>query len=536
MALPKFVGIENEYGFFLPEDYQNAKWFRKYRQRAAGLTPADVVVLKIIDSTALPSFKGEEQHVFSIGDKSGVEIIDIFKGLSPKTRDAYRVVLRMLGASGRMLANGARFYIDLGHPEFSTAESTSIIKVIAADKAGERIIESARKRIEEELDINIRIHKDNSDRFGHSFATHENYLLEPETFEEIITPGSAKGIQLINFSVARPILCGAGKVCSEKQEGLESSYQISQRADFIVTNWDEDTRTSRAIINTRDRPYADPKRFRRFHNITGDANLCEYACFLKLGVTAIFLKMLEDDFIRKSGSFLQYPLENPVLALRVISRDLSLKEALALGNGKTVTGLNILEETLRLENLYFEKEALPSEEEKEVLKIFEFFMTALKEDWTRLYGYSDWVTKYLVISRAQQKTGLKWDSLPLKRMDWRYHDINPELSHYCILDKEGKIKHLLSEAEITQAVKEPPPGRAYLRGKCIERFSGKIDTMGWDFIHFKTKKVNFRMNLPNPSINQEVAEEALSQLASLFSGRLRPLEQMEDISFNWYPG
>ena len=63
MTLPKFVGIENEYGFFLPEDYQNAKWFRKYRQRGAGLTPTDVVVLKIIDSTALPSFKGEEQHV-----------------------------------------------------------------------------------------------------------------------------------------------------------------------------------------------------------------------------------------------------------------------------------------------------------------------------------------------------------------------------------------------------------------------------------------------------------------------------------------
>jgi len=534
MTLPKFVGIENEYGFFLPEDYQNTKWFRKYRQRGAGLTPTDVVVLKIIDSTALPSFKGEEQHVFSIGDKSGVEIVDVLKGLPPKTKNAYREVLRMLGASGRMLSNGARFYIDLGHPEFSTAESTSIIKVIAADKAGERIVESARKKIEEELDIDIRIHKDNSDRFGHSFATHENYLLEPETFEEIITPGSEKGIQLINFLVSRPILCGAGKVGSEIPEGTETNYQISQRADFIVTKWDEDTRTSRAIINTRDRPYADPKRFRRFHNIIGDANLCEYACFLKLGVTAIFLKMLEDDFIKKSGSFLQYPLESPVLALRIVSRDLSLKEPLALGNGKTVTGLNILEETLRLENLYFEKEALPSEEEKETLKIFEFFMTALKEDWTRLYGYSDWVTKYLVISRAQQKTGLKWDSLPLKRMDWKYHDTNPELSHYSVLDKEGKIKHLLSEAEIAQAVKEPPPGRAYLRGKCIDRFGEKINTMSWDFIHFKTKKANFRMALPNPSIEQEVAEEVLNRLTSLFSGKLRSLEQTKDISFTWY--
>lgn len=535
MAHPIFVGIENEYGFFLPEDYQNSRWFKEYRDQGVGLTPADVVALKIIDATTLPSFKAEEPHVFFMGDFAGVEVVDVLKDIPPEERDAYRGVLRMIGASGRMLGNGARFYVDFGHPEFSTAGSTSIMKVVAADKAGERIIESARNKIAEELSIDIRIHKDNSDRFGHSFATHENYLLEPETFEEIITPGSEKGIQFINFSVARPILCGAGKVGSER-EGLETDYQISQRADFIVTEWGEDTRTTRAIINTRDRPYADPKRFRRFHNIMGDANLCEYACFLKLGVTAIFLKMLGDDFIRKSGSFLRYPLENPVLALGVVSQDLSMKEALALGNGKTVTGLNILEETLRLENLYFEKEALPSEEEREVLKIFEFFMTALKGDWTGLYGYSDWVTKYLVISRAQQKTGLKWDSLPLKRMDWRYHDLNPERGHYYQLDRKGGIKHLLSEADIAQAVEEPPPGRAYLRGKCIERFSDKIDIISWDFIHFKTKKVDFRMELPNPLIAQGAAEEVLSQLASFFSGRLGSLEQTEDVSFKWYSG
>ena len=536
MALPKFVGIENEYGFFLPEDHQNAEWFKKHRERGVGFTPADAVALKIIDSPAgtLPSFKGEESHVFVLGDRSGSQIIDIFKGLPRKTKDAYREVLRLLGASGRMFCNGARFYVDLGHPEFSTPGSTSIKRVIAADKAGERIVEAARKEIEEQLDIDIRIHKDNSDRFGHSFATHENYLLEPETFEQIITAGSEKGVQLINFLVARPILCGAGKVGSEEQ-GVEADYQISQRADFIVALWDEDTRTSRAIINTRDRPYADPKRFRRFHNIVGDANLCEYASFLKLGATAIFLKMLEDDFITKSGSFLQYPLENPLLALRVVSRDLSWKQPLALEGGKTVTGLNILEEALRLENLYFEQVALPSEEEKEVLEVFEFFVAALRQDWTRLYGYSDWVTKYLIISRAQQKTGFAWDSLPLKRLDWRYHDLDPQLSHYSMIDKEGKIKHLLSEAEIAQAAKEPPPGRAYLRGKCIARFGEKIDDMSWDFIHFKTKKVDFRMELPNPLVDQEVAEEVLDQLAALFSGRLRPLDQIGDISFKWYP-
>ena len=57
MTLPVFMGIENEYGFFLAEDYRNAAWFREYGDQGVGLTPADVVALKVIDAITLPSFK-----------------------------------------------------------------------------------------------------------------------------------------------------------------------------------------------------------------------------------------------------------------------------------------------------------------------------------------------------------------------------------------------------------------------------------------------------------------------------------------------
>src|SRR5690242_8138628 len=39
-----------------------------------------------------------------------------------------------------MLGNGARYYIDHGHPEYSTPECLSPRILVAADKAGERVL------------------------------------------------------------------------------------------------------------------------------------------------------------------------------------------------------------------------------------------------------------------------------------------------------------------------------------------------------------------------------------------------------------
>src|SRR3954470_21793979 len=46
-----------------------------------------------------------------------------------------------------VLANGARFYNDHAHPEYSTPECTTLREIVAHDKAGERILaECARRR------------------------------------------------------------------------------------------------------------------------------------------------------------------------------------------------------------------------------------------------------------------------------------------------------------------------------------------------------------------------------------------------------
>src|SRR5437660_6956968 len=49
--------------------------------------------------------------------------------------------------SDLVLSNGARFYNDHAHPEYSTPECTTLHQIVTQDKAGERILaECARRR------------------------------------------------------------------------------------------------------------------------------------------------------------------------------------------------------------------------------------------------------------------------------------------------------------------------------------------------------------------------------------------------------
>ena len=120
---------------------------------------------------------------------------------------------------------------------------------------------------------------------------------------------------LMPFFVTRQVYCGAGKVGTENR-AQPCDYQISQRADFFETEVALDTMVKRPIINTRDEPHADREKYRRLHVIVGDANMSEYTIYLRNGVTAIVLAMIEDGAITRDLS-----LRDPVRAIKEVSHD-----------------------------------------------------------------------------------------------------------------------------------------------------------------------------------------------------------------------
>src|SRR5438093_710123 len=133
--------------------------------------------------------------------------------------------------SDLVLSNGARFYNDHAHPEYSTPECTTLREIVAHDKAGERILEECARRRNAKLPKGeeIRLYKNNTDFAGHSYGCHDNYLMSRGTpWERIVT-------RSVPFLVTRQIFAGAGKVGVEGEDavGEPGVFQISQRADFF---------------------------------------------------------------------------------------------------------------------------------------------------------------------------------------------------------------------------------------------------------------------------------------------------------------
>ncbi|MDP6244943.1 MAG: proteasome accessory factor PafA2 family protein, partial [Myxococcota bacterium] len=197
----------------------------------------------------------------------------------------------------KTLINGARYYVDHAHPEYSCPEVTSPRDLVVHEKAGERIMEMSRRESNALLPAGTQLllYKNNSDRKGNSYGAHENFLMDRRTsFKQVVE-------HVTPFFVTRQVYTGAGKAGSENRS-QPCNYQISQRADFFETEVALDTMVKRPIVNTRDEPHADREKYRRLHVIVGDANLSEYTIYLRTGVTAIVLSMIEDGAIRKSLS------------------------------------------------------------------------------------------------------------------------------------------------------------------------------------------------------------------------------------------
>src|SRR5437763_1533848 len=133
--------------------------------------------------------------------------------------------------SDLVLSNGARFYNDHAHPEYSTPECTTLRQIVAQDKAGERILEECARRRNKQLPEGrqARLYKNNTDFAGHSYGCHDNYLMRREVPWDKIVSG------ILPFLITRQIFAGAGKmgIEAESAPGQPGLYQISQRADFF---------------------------------------------------------------------------------------------------------------------------------------------------------------------------------------------------------------------------------------------------------------------------------------------------------------
>jgi len=389
----------------------------------------------------------------------------------------------------KVLNNGARFYLDHAHPEYSTPECTNVRELVRYEKAGDRILERSRSVAEQALPggQQILIYKNNSDHKGNSYGYHENYLLDRNTpFNQIVA-------QLTSFLVTRQIFCGAGKVGAEN--GTEpAAYQLSQRADFFETEVGLDTMVKRPLINTRDEPHANRDKYRRLHIIVGDANMSEYSLYLKVGATALVLGMITDQFIPR-----RFVLRDPVHVVKAISRDLTCRQPVALDDGDTISPIDLQWEYWRLAQQYCT--VFPTAPWAfDILQKWEYVLGGLERDPFLLAREIDWVVKWRLLTSYMDRHGDGWESPRVAMMDLQYHDIRPDKGLYYVLERCGGVERITTEAEIEAAVEEPPADtRAYFRGMCLKKFRSQVFGVNWDSLAFTLEEgVIKRIELEEP--------------------------------------
>ena len=389
-------------------------------------------------------------------------------------QDAHRPFSYHEMKSDLVLPNGARFYNDHTHPEYSTPECRTLQDLLAHDRAGEQILRAAARRRNQDLDgEQIQLYKNNSDFHGHSYGCHDNYLLARSVpFGEIVD-------HLMAFLVTRQVIAGAGKVGIESQEGgfRPGPFQLSQRADFMETELGVDTMHNRPILNTRDEPHADPRRFRRLHLIVGDANLCEQATALKVGTTQLVLELIA------RGLAPRIALSDPVLAIRAVSRDPDLKTFIHLRHGQMFSAVQIQERYLEAAQRHL---AGQDPETDWVLVEWAETLRLLGQDRTRLIGKLDWVTKLWLLETFMQEQRIGWDDPWLASLDLEYHNLDLNRGLFFGLDADGGTHRIVSDAHIDAAkAMGPADTRGGLRALCVQRFYDDIESVQWEHIRFK---------------------------------------------------
>lgn len=403
--------------------------------------------------------------------------------------------------SDLVLSNGARYYNDHAHPEYSTPECTTLRELIAQDKAGERIVAECARRRNKKLQADgreVRLYKNNTDFIGHSYGCHDNYLMNRSIpWDRVVS-------DILPFLITRQIFAGAGKMGVEAESVASQAgmYQISQRSDFFSVIVSIDTMNRRPLVNTRDEPHADSSRYRRFHVIIGDANMSEVATALKIGTTSLVLELIE------AGKAPALEFAQPIETTKAISRDQTYTWIIELKDGRKISAVDVQRMYLAAAMEYCDRS---DEETVWLLREWESVLNDLEKDVTLCRNRVDWVAKKYLLETLRESEGLEWTDPWLQSIDLEYHNINMEDGlHYALL-REGQMRRFVTEDEIKAAIFSPPETtRAYFRGRSVAKFNNEVSSIHWDEVVFNHTSGSRRV-----SLNQAFNDAKLDQLNNL---------------------
>ncbi len=438
--MDRIVGIETEYGCLLSDDEPHGN---------SDLWPAKV-----------------KNHLFR---KAAAGTIDLH----------YRDYEEPPG-NGGFLLNGGRLYLDMGHIEYASPECLHLHDLVTYDLAGDELLQSSLTALE--ADGRVAFIKNNVDhQTGATFGCHENYLMKREAQFTPPILGT-----LLAFLATRQIFTGAGRVGQANplafdfeppQQETPVNFQLSQRADHIVNDIYQWVQFNRAIINARDEPLADYRKYRRLHLLIGDSNMSPFATALKIGTTACVLALLEEGRLPRN-----LVLSDAVQSTRDISRDPTLRGVVDLENGKTIGALDVQWQFHELAQRHLRG---TSAETDWLLESWSFVLEALEQNPQSLIGGIDWITKKWLLETLIAAEGLQWNDPWLQSVDLEYHNIDSARGLFFSVTPGKRIAEWNNSVRRSEAMRVPPSNtRAAGRARAVAAFQERdlSYVINWDSI------------------------------------------------------
>ena len=400
--------------------------------------------------------------------------------------------------SDQILPNGARFYNDHGHPEYSTPECWSLDELVLHDLAGELVVRQAAEAFARETGLTVKLYKNNTDFHGASYGCHENYLVPRSVGFEALYAA------VMPMLIARQVLCGAGKVGAE--QGAKCDFQLSQRADFLVEAVSLETLYRRSLFNTRDEPHADPSKWIRLHVICGDANMISSATRRKVGLVKLALALL------RIGEAPEWRIPHPVEAFASVSKDASNEFRIQLGRNSWTTAAEVLEsyfsaaeKTLEIRP-GTEQDGIAGELGRVIVECRDL-LEALGNCPEMFREKVDWAAKKWLLEQVREEESWGWSHPALRSYDLEYHNVDPADGLFFALADEGEVEGRPTSEQVEPRVARSfEPTRARARGAAIARFGEDLQTACWRNLTFRTENGIEEVELPPDAAYPEELE------------------------------
>lgn len=274
-------------------------------------------------------------------EELGAALLDGVRRRRPWLRDATDY--------GMFLGNGSRLYLDCGrHPELATPECSSPWEVVAAVRAGERILEEVLRALGADPATGegpalTRCNVDYSGS-GATWGSHESYLHRADP--------ALLARQLVPHLVSRLVYAGAGGF-EAQSPGVE--FTLSPRAGFLKSELSKESTTMRGIVHTKNETLST-RGTHRLHLLCGESLGSQAALLLKIGTTALIVALIDSGGLPALGVELARPLE----ALRSFASDPTCRATAPLANGGVASALDLQRHYLERVEAVLDSGRLPS--------------------------------------------------------------------------------------------------------------------------------------------------------------------------------